>query len=106
METAAGMDLSVFFRQWLHQPAWPEYRLEWDWDERNRVVEIRVSQAQQTGLFDMPLELILLHGSRQETHRIRIKDRDSVFRIPAPAPPSSVEIDPDGWVLKSVSAAN
>ncbi len=106
METASGMDLSVFFEQWLYQPAWPEYRMEWNWDEKNRVVEIKVRQVQQTGLFDMPMELVLSFGSRREIHRIRIKDRDSIFRIPAPASPSSVEIDPGGWVLKSLYVIN
>ncbi|MBN2317730.1 MAG: M1 family metallopeptidase [Acidobacteria bacterium] len=106
MESAAGLDLSAFFRQWLHQPAWPEYRLEWDWNDKDRAVEIRILQMQQTGLFDMPLDLVLSFGSREETRRIRIKDGDSRFRIPAPSPPSSVEIDPDGWVLKTVSTAN
>jgi len=102
MESAAGMDLSVFFRQWLHQPAWPEYRLQWDWDETNREVEISIRQEQGTGLFDMPLDIVLSSGSRKETHRIRIKDKDSRLRIAAQSSPSSVEIDPGGWILKSV----
>ena len=106
MESAAGMDLSSFFRQWLHQPGWPEYRLEWKWIEPGRSVAINISQIQSMGLFDMPLDLVLSFGSRKEIHRIRIKDTDSSFQIPAQSSPSSVEIDPDGWILKIVSVLN
>lgn len=106
MESSAGMDLSAFFRQWLHQPAWPEYRLHWGWDEANREVEIKIRQEQDTGLFDMPLDIVLSSGNRKETRRVRIKDRNSNIRIPLQWAPYTVEIDPEGWILKSVSVAD
>ncbi|MBN2243841.1 MAG: M1 family metallopeptidase [Acidobacteria bacterium] len=105
MESATGRDLGAFFRQWLHQPGWPEYRLEWKWDERSRALSVDVRQMQKTGLFDMPLDLVIRFGNREEIRRIRIGDKDVRLRLPAPLRPSSVEIDPEGWVLKSVSVA-
>jgi len=33
-----------------------------------------------------------------------MKDREHTFRMPLKSPPAVVEIDPVGWVLKSVSA--
>ena len=106
MESAGDIDLSAFFRQWLYRPGWPEYRLEWDWDGTDRSVKIRILQTQHSDPFDMPLDIVLSSENRKETRRVRIKDRDSRFRIPLPWPPASVEIDPDGWVLKTVSVAN
>lgn len=103
METAGGKDLSTFFRQWLYQPGWPEYRLSWSWNRKEQVAEIRIRQEQTGELFDIPLNMVLSSGDRQETHRVRIKDREHEFRIPYPSPPAYVELDPDGWVLKSVS---
>lgn len=106
MESAGGIDLSAFFQQWLHRPGWPEYRLQWKWDETNHAVEIRIRQVQDTGLFDMPLDIVLVSGAGKETRRVRIKDRDSHLRIPLQWIPLTVEIDPDGWVLKSVTIDN
>jgi aminopeptidase N len=103
METAGGVDLGTFFRQWLYQPAWPEYQLSWNWDQTDSVVEIRILQVQTSGLFDMPLDMVLWSGGKKENHRIRIKDREHKFRIPLLSPPSSIELDPDGWVLKTLS---
>jgi aminopeptidase N len=104
MESAGGGDLSAFFRQWLYQPGWPEYQLSWDWIEKDASAEITIRQMQDTGLFDMPMDIVLSSGSRKEAHRVRIKDREHTFRMPLKSPPAAVEIDPDGWILKSVSA--
>jgi hypothetical protein len=41
-------------------------------------------------------------GERKSVHRFRVKDAIHTFRIPLRVKPSSVEIDPGGWVLKSV----
>jgi len=103
MEAVSGKDLSVFFRQWLYQPGWPEYRLNWSWNQADRVAEIRIRQVQAGELFDIPLNMVLSSGNREETHRVRIIDREHKFRIPCSSPPASVELDPDAWVLKSVS---
>jgi aminopeptidase N len=106
MEMAGGVDLGTFFRQWLYQPAWPEYQLSWNWDQTDCVVEIRIRQIQTSGLFDMPVNMVVSSGGKKENHRIRIKDRDHKFRIPLLSPPSSIELDPDGWVLKTFSVQN
>ncbi len=39
MEAASGKPLAGFFRQWLYQPGWPEYRVSWTWDEAAGAVE-------------------------------------------------------------------
>ena len=103
METVGEVDLETFFRQWLYQPAWPEYQLSWNWDQTDGVVVIRIRQVQTSGLFDMPLNMVLSSGGKKETYRIRIKDREHKFRMPLLSPPSSIELDPDGWVLKTLS---
>jgi hypothetical protein len=40
---------------------------------------------------------------RQEIYRFRVAETAHEFRIPLKAKPSSVEIDPGGWVLDSIS---
>ena len=106
MESVSGTSLSAFFKQWLYQAGWPDYSLVWRWDEAAREAEITVRQTQSTGLFDMPVEVALLYGTRREILRFRISSPTHTFRLPLAAKPSSVEIDPDGWILKSQSGNN
>jgi aminopeptidase N len=105
MESVSGMSLSAFFRQWLYQPGWPEYRVSWHWDGAAGEVELQVRQMQTTGLFDMPLEIAFSVENRKEVYKFQVVDAAHRFRIPLPTRPLAVEIDPDGWVLKSLSAA-
>jgi aminopeptidase N len=102
METVSGISLRTFFRQWLHQPGWPQYRLTWEWNEAAREAEVTVIQAQDTGLFDMPMDIAFSSGNLREVHKIRPSGRENRFRIPLKTRPSSVELDPGGWVLKSI----
>lgn len=102
MEAAGGRDLGAFFRQWLYQPGWPEYRVTVDVRPEQGRTEITIEQAQTTGLFDMPLDVVLRFGNRRDARTFRVSGESHTFRIPSTEHPTSVEIDPEGWVLKSV----
>lgn len=103
MEYASGMDLSGFFRQWVYQPAMPEYRVSWRWDDTRREAIVDVRQVQKEGLFDMPVEIAFSLEDRREKHRFQVAGPSQTIRVPLPAKPLSVEIDPDGWILKRIS---
>jgi aminopeptidase N len=103
MESATGVSLSTFFRQWLYQPGWPQYGVSWHWDENKHQVTCIVRQLQSTGIFDMPLDIAFKMETRQEVRRFRVADAEQEFRFPLPRKPSSIEIDPSGWILKSAS---
>ncbi len=103
MESVSGIPLSIFFRQWLYRPGWPEYRVSWHWDENAGEVELAIHQIQNSGLFDMPLDIAFLEENRQEVHKFRVTDAEHRFRVPMRTRPLSIEIDPGGWVLKSIS---
>jgi len=103
MESASGVSLSTFFKQWLYQPGWPEYRISWNWDAVAGEVGLVIHQAQTTGLFDATLDVVFEERDRREAHKIRVFNADQSFRIPLSGRPSSIEIDPDGWLLKTIS---
>jgi aminopeptidase N len=102
MESVSGTDLDGFFRQWLYQPGWPEYRVSWQWIESAGELEISISQLQTTGLYDLPIEFVVSGENLQEVYQRRVSAAASLFRIPFRTRPSAVELDPKGWVLKSV----
>jgi aminopeptidase N len=103
MEETGGISLGGFFRQWLYQPGMPAYRVSWQWDRTASEAELTLRQEQSTGLFDMPLEIAFLVDGRRELRRYRVFEETHIFRAPLPTEPDSVEIDPGGWVLKSLS---
>jgi len=105
MEAVSATDLSSYFRQWLHLPCLPEYRLTWHWSESAGELEISVLQVQATGLFDMPMEIVVSAENRKDVHRIRIHEAAHSFRIPLRIKPSAVELDPNNWILKGASNA-
>jgi aminopeptidase N len=103
METTSGVSLGAFFRQWLYQPGWPQYSVSWHWDERAHQVECVVRQQQNTGLYDLLLDIAFRIDNRQQVRRFRVNASEHEFKIPMPAKPFSIEIDPNGWILKSAS---
>jgi len=103
MEWSSGADLGAFFRQWLHQPGWPAYHVSWRWDGDARQVECTVRQVQTASLFDMPVDIVFSAEGWSETHPFRVSERMQKFRFGLPSKPLSVEVDPGGWLLKSVS---
>jgi aminopeptidase N len=104
MESASGIKLGAFFKQWLYQPGWPEYRCSWRLLESGEM-EVTVRQTQNAGLFDMPLEFEAASQDRQKKTRMkaRISEAIQTVKFPINFKPASVVIDPDGWVLKDVS---
>jgi aminopeptidase N len=103
MESVSGISLDGFFKRWLYQPGWPEYRISWHWNEATREADILVRQTQATELFDMPLDIVFVEENRREARRLRIFSEEHSFHIPLQAKPSALDVDPDGWVLKTVS---
>jgi aminopeptidase N len=105
MEAVSATDLNSYFREWLHSPGLPEYRLTWHWSESAGELEISVLQVQATGLFDMPMEIVVSAENRKDVHRVRIREAVHTFRIPLRTKPSAVELDPNNWILKNGSTA-
>jgi aminopeptidase N len=103
LESAYGASLSTFFRQWLHQSGWPNYRVLWRWNSAAGMVELSIEQTQPDGLFDMPLDVEFVSGNRKEVRRLHIFEKVHTFQIPLKEIPLSIAVDPDGWVLKTLS---
>jgi aminopeptidase N len=102
MESATGISLNAFFQQWLYRPGWPQYQISWSWGEHDGAALVCIRQAQKTGLFDMPLTVRVSADNEEDLFRFRVYREAQEFRIPLSSKPSSIEIDPGSWVLKSL----
>jgi aminopeptidase N len=106
MEGASGMELGWFFQQWLERPGYPIMAVRWEWDDEAGEATVTVTQEQPADrpVFRFPLDLdvVLPDGTRQRA-RVEMETRSGIVRIPLPARPLTVRLDPGGWLLHGVA---
>lgn len=102
-ELRSGRQLEWFFREWLQEPGFPAYEAAWHWDERSKSLRLRVRQTQTGAPFRMPLDVEFRVGGSALRRTIEVGERDSTFDFKLDARPGSVALDPDEWVLKTLT---
>ncbi len=106
MEEVSGASLRWFFDQWVHGGGHPSYKVASEWDERAKVVRVRVEQTQKvddlTALFRMPIEIEVVTSSGATLHRVGVARADETFTFPTPERPKMVRFDKRDWVLKEL----
>lgn len=104
LEEVHGGSLDWFFTQWLMEPGYPRYRVEWSWDAGTRQAEVVVRQVQDPSwpAFRMPVELEfeLPAGTVRVTEWV--EGREWRGHVSLPAAPTRMHFDPDGWILKEM----
>jgi len=105
MEGVSGRDLGWFFDQWLRRPGYPMFSLEWGYDAGTEEVWYRIDQTQDPNwpTFRTPLELVAEASGAEVRHSIDVDARTVEGRFAVSSAPSTLQLDPDGWVLKDVT---
>jgi aminopeptidase N len=107
IEKATGRNLREFFDQWVYGAGFPEYKVTYSWDDKNKVATVKVSQTQkleeQTGLFTMPIlfSFKLADGSMVD-RTVTIADKDTTLSFALASKPVMFRFDPENWVLKKL----
>jgi aminopeptidase N len=103
METAAGTELGWFFRQWLHQPGYPQLDVSWQYDSTAGRVLVGITQRQKPdwGLFRLPVLTLEFRGPGGVVQRrdVAVMGRQTFPRFDLPFAPAEVRVDPDGKLL-------
>ncbi len=101
MEEAHGESLEWFFRQWLRSPGYPVFRTEMTWDQAGGQARVTVRQEQDDAwpTFRMPVEFEFRMdgGVHREVHLVDGREWSRTMTLPGE--PTSVRLDPDGWLL-------
>ncbi|MFO0984049.1 MAG: M1 family aminopeptidase [Planctomycetota bacterium] len=100
-ETSYGGSLGWFFQEWIYGEYTPAY--QWGWTTRQvngktyLLVDIDQTQPGSYQRFTMPIDI----RTDGDTHVV-FNDADfEHFVLPLPAPPATVQFDPDAWILSS-----
>jgi aminopeptidase N len=103
METVSGQDLDQFFQQWIYEPYHPVYGYSYTLTptETGKRLSLKIRQTQtNAGLFTMPIDI---RGSSSLGNGVEFvvmnNQREQWYTLDVPASITSIEIDPDDWIL-------
>jgi aminopeptidase N len=89
MESASGLDLKDFFRQWLFTAGQPNLHLTWKYDEMTKLLHLTITQRQDTA-FIFPLDI----GIAGRAESFLIKNKTTELDIHADTAPDRILLDP------------
>ncbi len=112
VEQSAGMKLDWFFDQWVYKGGAPVYGYAWKnvkhGSQDYLYLQIEQTQTSQP-LFIMPVDVQVTTGSSTKTYVVWDDERKDQFAVAIDGPATSVQLDPDQWILRSsnsISASN
>jgi len=103
-ETASGRDLDAFFQQWVYGERYPVYRAEWSSAPAAGGYDVTLTLQQRQGwqLFTLPVDVRIETTAGPSDFSVADSLAEQVFVLHVDAEPLSLELDPDGWILKQV----
>ena len=104
MEKASGLDLKIFFKQWLYQPVNPKIDAIWSYDPINHKININLTQTQLTDFnFDLPIEFgyYTKDSKTPILLKMNLKNKQVSQSFNTKGVPEKLEIDPRNVLLSS-----
>jgi len=106
IEESTGRSLNWFFDQWLHHAGYPEYQVEKEWNEDDKLLSVTIRQKQtvdgRTPLFRMPVELEFVTSDETTIRTVTVAKAEETFHFSLPERPRRVNFDPRNWILKTL----
>jgi hypothetical protein len=101
-----GVDhLNWFFDEWVYQAFLPSYRMEYEFEEQADGSLLALGTVFQEGVpegFFMVLPAVLRFSGDQVAYwPVLANGAQTPFRIPLPARPDRIDLDPDMWILSA-----
>ncbi len=102
MEVVSGVNLDIFFDQWLYKGGNMVLDGNWKFDEKKGRIEVNLNQVQNDGyLFEMPVELGISYDDKnlEKIQTIKLEKEKGRFYIASDSKPISIKIDPNTKLL-------
>ncbi len=102
MEEASGVDLELFFSQWVYRPMTPRLDVEFEYSDGQLEVTMeqrqRVDELNPAFVFDLPVRLELADGSTRDI-KLRADQRINKHSVQLDDEPVQASVNPDFDVL-------
>ena len=108
-ETVSGVSLGYFFDEWIYGEKYPRYTYSWRAipdTNGGYFVPIRIQQTSGTTnpvFFTMPVDFRLTGTSLDTTVVLWNNLADQSFQIHVPSLPTTGQLDPNNWILKTAT---
>jgi len=104
-EDVSGMDLDFFFHEWIYEEYYPSYSYNWTVAPNGGLydVNVTINQLQSHYLFEMPIDVRITTASDDTTTFVAWDSlATQSFTFSVTDPPTTVLLDPDEWILRTV----
>ena len=105
-EEKSGLDLEMFFKQWLEYPYFPQYEYSWTAQKQTGdeySLQLDITQAQGEIVYQMPIDIKIVYKNGSDTTiAIQNAQRKEQYEIVLPNDIETVLLDPEQWILRDV----
>ncbi len=106
MENVSGLSLEEFFEQSFLKQGYPEFQVEYAWDDTAMAATLRVKQVQDTSdgtpVFKLPCDIVFYTRGERKKFRTQLDAAEQTLVFSLESRPEVVEFDPERWLLKKV----
>ena len=106
VEEATGRNVDRFFHQWVFSAGHPELKVEYSWDDEQKLARLSVKQAQevegQTPLFHLPLSVRFVVDGKAVDVKLTVARAEETFIQPLDGKPTQAIVDPGNHFLKTI----
>ncbi|MFD2937293.1 M1 family aminopeptidase [Spirosoma flavum] len=106
-QQVSGKDLAYFFKQWIYGEGYPTYKATVSPGNVANTITVRLEQNNTTASnptsFTMPVQLQVKSATGDTTVTVFNDRADQTFTLPTRGVFSGLVIDPNNWILKTVS---
>lgn len=100
-----GSDFSYYFDQWYFGEGYPIFSVIWNQSsEKLFFTTTQTTSTNVTTLFELDVDY-KIHYTDGTTEMIRLRQDENIeyYEIPISKPVATIELDPDNWIIKTVS---
>jgi aminopeptidase N len=107
LETISGMNFERFFEQWLYSPGFPEYAVNYSFDDSTMMAKVEIEQTNagegNVPLFSNPIDIVFTFpDGSTKVSKAAMSEKKSSFVFSLSSKPVNVGFDPGNFLLKSL----
>lgn len=104
IKEATGKNMDWFFQQWLLSPGHPVFHVQYQWNENDKKIRMKIKQDQDTGkgipIFKTPVDIGIVTSNGKKREKVWIKEKESTFEFECQTKPILVRFDEGNYLLK------